>query len=246
MDGANVRLSVLCELISEPVKPGERPDALYLGLEHLASGRLVRISGGRAADMRSNTSAFRSSDVLYGKLRPYLDKAVLADEAGVCTTELLVLRPKAEVDPKFLLAILHCPTFLEFAIAGTTGVQHPRTSWAYVREFEVPLFTLDEQRQIADLLWLVHESIRVSEALVSAVQELKHAAMQTLFTRGLRGEARKETEIGLVPESWELNSCGQIFNLTSGRKRPTTLSEEPYDETPVSGPGWERGYGIRR
>ena len=232
MDGATVRLSDQCDLVSEPVKPGEWPDALFLGLEHLAPGRLVRIGGGQASEMRSNTSAFQPGDVLYGKLRPYLDKAILADQSGVCTTELLVLRAKTDVNPRFLAATLHSPRFLEHAVAGTTGVQHPRTSWAHIREFELPAFTLEEQHQVAGLLWLVHEAIAQSETLVEEGRALKRAAMQTLFTRGLRGEAQRETEIGPVPESWELNSCGQIFNLTSGRKRPTTLSEEPYDERP--------------
>ena len=232
MDGATVRLSDQCDLVSEPVKPGEWPDALFLGLEHLAPGRLVRIGGGQASEMRSNTSAFQPGDVLYGKLRPYLDKAILADQSGVCTTELLVLRAKTDVNPRFLAATLHSPRFLEHAVAGTTGVQHPRTSWAHIREFELPAFTLEEQHQVARLLWLVHEAIAQSETLVEEGRSLKRAAMQTLFTRGLRGEAQKETEIGPVPESWELNSCGQIFNLTTGRKRPTTLSEEPYDERP--------------
>ena len=210
MDGPAFRLSDLCELISEPLKPGGRPDALYLGLEHLAPGRLVRIGGGRASDMRSNTSAFQSGDVLYGKLRPYLDKAVLADRAGVCTTELLVLRAKTDVDPRFLAALVHSPSFLEFSVSGTTGVQHPRTSWAHIREFEAPAFTLDDQRQVAGILWLVHEAISRSEKLVEDTQALGRAAMQTLFTRGLRGEAQKETEIGLVPESWEVNNLGSV------------------------------------
>ena len=216
MVGATVRLSELCDLISEPVKPGERPDALYLGLEHLASGRLIRIGGGQASRMRSNTSAFQLGDVLYGKLRPYLDKAVLADEAGVCTTELLVLRAKGHVEPRFLAVIVHSPRFLEFAIAGTTGVQHPRTSWSHVREFEAPAFSFAEQRQIADLIWLVHESISASETLVDEGQDLKRAAMQTLFTRGLRGEAQKETEIGPVPKGWELRPIGDHFSVVSG------------------------------
>lgn len=216
MDGATVRLSDLCDLISEPVKPGERPDELYLGLEHLASGRLVRTGGGQASDMRSNTSAFQPGDVLYGKLRPYLDKAILADESGVCTTELLVLRAKAEVDSRFLAAIVHSPGFLDYAIAGTTGVQHPRTSWAHIREFEWTAFTLDEQRQIADILWLVHEAINQSEALLEESQALKRAAMQTLFTRGLRGEAQRETEIGPVPESWEIVPVGKVFEIEQG------------------------------
>ena len=222
MNGATVLLSDLCSLISEPVKPGIRPDALYLGLGHLTSGRLVHNGGGQASDMRSNTSAFESGDVLYGKLRPYLDKAALTDEPGVCTTELLVLRAKAGVDPRFLATVVHCPNFVEYAVAGTTGVQHPRTSWAHIREFEVPAFTFNEQRQIASVLWLVHEAIRQSEVLVEKAQVLKRGAMRTLFTLGLRGEVQKETEVGPVPESWEvvpLEDCAVVqTGAAKGRK----------------------------
>ena len=207
------RLADLCDLIAEPVRSGAQPDDLYLGLEHLAPGRLIRIGGGKASEMRSNTSAFQPGDVLYGKLRPYLDKAVLADKPGVCTTELLVLRAKANVNPRFLAAAVHSPGFLEYAIAGTTGVQHPRTSWAHTRDFQMPAFALCEQQGIADLLWLVHEAISRSEALVEEAQALKRAAMHTLFTRGLRGEPQKETEIGPVPESWE------VVNFASVREK---------------------------
>ncbi|MXW96575.1 MAG: hypothetical protein F4110_00545 [Acidimicrobiaceae bacterium] len=204
MTGSTVRLGDICDLITEPVRPGARPDALYLGLEHLAPGRLVRTGGARASEVRSNTSAFRPGDVLYGRLRPYLDKAVLADAAGVCTTELLVLRAKPGVESGLLAAIVHSPGFVEHAVVGTTGVQHPRTSWAHVREFEVPAFSPDQQRRIADLLWLVQEAIGKSETLVSESQALKLASMRAMFTRGLRGEPQEETEIGPMPSSWKL------------------------------------------
>ena len=233
MNGATVRLADLCELIREPIKPGARPDALYLGLEHLVSGQLVRTGGGQASEMRSTTSAFQPGDVLYGKLRPYLDKAVLADEAGVCTTELLVLRAKADVNPRFLAAVVHSPGFVEYAVAGTTGVQHPRTSWSHIREFEVSAFTLNEQQRIADLIWLVHEAASRSEALVKEGQALKRAAMRELFTHGLRSEAQKETEIGPVPESWSIVSLeGCAFVQTGaakGRKfGDTEVAQVPY------------------
>ena len=68
MNGVTVRLSDLCDLVAEPVRAGDRPAALYLGLEHLAPGRLVRIGGGKASEMRSNTSAFQSGDVLYAHI----------------------------------------------------------------------------------------------------------------------------------------------------------------------------------
>ena len=230
MTETTVRLADMCDLIADPVRPGAQPDALYLGLEHLAPGRLVRVGGGKASEMRSNTSAFQPGDVLYGKLRPYLDKAALADEPGVCTTELLVLRAKANVDPRFLAAAVHSPSFLEYAVAGTTGVQHPRTSWAHTREFQMPAFTPCEQQGIADLLWLVHEAISQSGALVEEAQVLKRAAMHTLFTRGLRGEPQKETEVGPVPESWNLVNFASVReNLQYGTSIRCTydVSEHP-------------------
>ncbi len=222
-----VRLADLCDLVREPVKPGERPDALYLGLEHLASGRLVRIGGGRASEMRSATSAFQPGDVLYGKLRPYLDKAILADEPGVCTTELLVLRAKEDVNPRFLATVAHSDGFLEHAVAGITGVQHPRTSWAHVRNFEVPAFTVDEQRRIADLLWLAHEAISRSEKLVEQGQTLKRAAMQMLFTSRLRGEPQKETEFGPMPESWEVRQLGDLAKIAYGAQAAVANATDP-------------------
>ena len=233
MKSATVRLSDLCDLIAEPVRPGARPSALYLGLEHLASGRLVCTGGGQASEMRSTTSAFQPGDVLYGKLRPYLDKAVLADEAGVCTTELLVLRAKEDVAPRFLVAVLHSPAFLEHAVAGTTGVQHPRTSWAHIREFEVPALAFDKQQQTADLLWLVHEAISRSEKLVEEGQDLKRAAMRRLFAKGLRGESQKETEFGSVPESWDivlLEDCAFVqTGAAKGRKfGDAEVAQVPY------------------
>ena len=60
----------------------------------------------------------------------------------------------------------------------------------------------DEQSCIADVLDTVQRSISLQDEILTGTQELKRAAMQTLFTRGLRGEAQKETEIGPVPESW--------------------------------------------
>ena len=181
-----VRLADMCDLVAEPVSPGARPQALYLGLEHLAPGRLTRIGGGQASHMRSTVSAFRTDDVLYSKLRPYLDKAVLADQAGVCTTELLVLRAKADVYPRFLTNVVHSPRFLEYAIAGTTGVQHPRTSWAHIREFESPVLSIEEQRQVADLLWLVHDGMLASEKKGAALKDLFKTLLHKLMTGEIR------------------------------------------------------------
>ncbi len=222
-----IRLSDLCDLVADQVNPTHRADDIYIGLEHVLSGRFVRSGEGKAEDVQSTKYAFQPGDVLYGKLRPYLDKAVLAIDAGICTTELLVLRPKNGVDPRFLISVVHAPTFVEHAVSGTTGVQHPRTSWNHISDFELSEFGADEQAKVANLLWEIHDAITANEAAIEAGADLKRVAMRELFTRGLRGEAQKETEIGPVPESWAFNKLGDIAEIVYGAQAAVANATDP-------------------
>lgn len=242
-----MRLSDLCDFVAVQVDPASRADDVYVGLEHVASGRFVRVGQGKASDVQSAKYAFQPGDMLYGKLRPYLDKAVLAQDAGICTTELLVLRPKEGVDPHFLVCVVHAPSFVEHAISGTTGVQHPRTSWHHIRDFELPDFDSDEQTKIANLLWEVHDAITANEIVIEAGADLERVAMRALFTRGLHGEPQKETDIGPVPESWVIVPCEQIFKLTSGKTRPSDLVALPSGDQcfPVLGGNGAMGYSSK-
>ena len=67
-------------------------------------------------------------------------------------------------------------------------------------------FRLDEQRKIAAVLGLVQRAIEQQERLIALTTELKKALLHKLFTEGLRGEPQKQTEIGPVPESWEVHA----------------------------------------
>jgi type I restriction enzyme S subunit len=84
-----------------------------------------------------------------------------------------------------------------------------------------------------------------SEAIQRS-QELKRATMRELFTRGLRGDAQKETEIGPVPESWDLTPCEQIFKLTSGKTRPSDLDDTSTEERPFPVLGGNGVMGFSR
>lgn len=216
MSTPTIRLDGLCDLVSVQVKPADMRDAPYLGLEHLESGRLLPAGFGGADEVGSQKAAFKPGDVLYGKLRPYLDKAVLADREGIATTELLVLRPKPEVSPEYLACVLHSPAFIDFAMQGVTGAQHPRTSWAHIRTFEVPDWDIRVQQSIAGLLWSIYRLRMATEAAIESASGLKYSAMQRLFSHGLRGEAQKETEIGLIPEGWDLMPLGALGRIGNG------------------------------
>ena len=77
---------------------------------------------------------------------------------------------------------------------------------------EVPIPSRAEQKKIAHILSTVQRAIEEQERIIQTTTELKKALMQKLFTEGLRGEPQKETEIGLVPESWEVMELGTLLD----------------------------------
>ena len=215
MNQATVCLADLCDVVTDRVEPEEQPDAVYVGLKHLETGRFARKGEGKAAETKSSKSAFRAGDILYGKLGAYLDKAVLAEDEGICSTDILVVRSRQDVDPRFLLGVIHSPQFIEHAVAGTTGVSHPRTSWSHISEFQFPSYAQEEQKNIGDFLWLMHKALTASEAVVNTGQTLKKVAMLKLFNFGLSKESQKETAIGLIPASWKVSPIKDIVRKTS-------------------------------
>jgi hypothetical protein len=109
---------------------------------------------------------------------------------------------------------------------------------------EIRLAPPDEQQEIGRVLRRVESGIELQNRQFQASEDLKRAAMRELFTLGLRGEAQKETEIGPVPESWELTPFDQVFKLTSGNTRPSDLTDSQTDERtfPVLGGNGVMGF----
>lgn len=226
MNQTTVRLADLCDVVTDRVEPEEQPDAVYVGLKHLETGRFARKGEGKAAETKSSKSAFRAGDILYGKLGAYLDKAVLAEDEGICSTDILVVRSRQDVDPRFLLGVIHSPQFIEHAVAGTTGVSHPRTSWSHISEFQFPSYSPEEQKKIGDFLWLMHKALTASEAVVEAGQTLKKVAMLKLFNFGLSKESQKETVIGPIPKNWKVSKFGDHYEIVQGMSIKGNLSSD--------------------
>ena len=237
MNQTTVRLADLCDVVTDRVEPEEQPDAVYVGLKHLETGRFARKGEGRAAETKSSKSAFRAGDILYGKLGAYLDKAVLAEDEGICSTDILVVRSRQDVDPRFLLGVIHSPQFIEHAVAGTTGVSHPRTSWSHISGFQFPSYAQDEQKNIGDFLWLMHKALTASEAVVNAGQKLKYAAMENLFFCGLQNSifdfkySEKIRTIKSILETKLTDQSGywKVSDYFIVRKKPLRFDLSEYD-----------------
>ena len=200
----NYQFGDVCDRVKDSYKPVENGKKPYIGLEHLVKGFPSFVGRGVESEIKSSKTAFKVGDILFGKLRPYLRKAVQADFGGICSTDILVFRAEDQFDSTFLKYLVHSDPFIDHAKSTTTGVQHPRTSWPSLKEFHLSLPPIPEQKKIAHILSTVQRAIEAQERIIQTTTELKKALMQKLFTEGLRNEPQKQTEIGLVPESWEV------------------------------------------
>jgi len=235
-----------CDRVKDSYQPVGDGDTPYVGLEHLAQGFPSFVGRGNESEVKSSKTAFKIGDILFGKLRPYLRKGAQADFDGVCSTDILAFRAKATCESDFLKFVIHSDEFVAHAKSTTSGVQHPRTSWPSLREFRLSLPPLPEQKKIAHILSTVQRAIEAQERIIQTTTELKKALMHKLFTEGLRHEAQKQTEIGPVPESWEVVEIGDVFKFTSGKTKPKDTSREPTAEQtiPVYGGNGVLGYSA--
>ena len=100
-------------------------------------------------------------------------------------------------------------------ITGDVGVPGLNREMAYMEPVHFPT-TILEQKKIAHILSTVQRALEAQERIIQTTTELKKALMHKLFTEGLRNEPQKQTEIGPVPESWEVTELGEFFQINHG------------------------------
>ncbi|HEX8412653.1 MAG TPA: restriction endonuclease subunit S [Sphingomicrobium sp.] len=152
-------------------------------LEHIQSSS-GELSGWADAKNRTTTKyRFLLSDVLFGRLRPYLRKFWFSDRPGVCSTEIWPLIPKSvEVTAAYIYQIVQTDQFLETA-STAYGTHMPRADWKFLSQSEIylPKDTL-EQAAIAQVLTDIDLDIRNSHAKLAKIRRLKTGMMQQLLT----------------------------------------------------------------
>ncbi len=152
--------------------------AWVLDLEDIegTTGRITQFATFAQRRSLSTKAAFEPGDVLYGRLRPYLNKVVVATMPGYCTTEIIPLRPAPFLSPQFLRLFLRSRTFLHYAAEKNYGMKMPRLGTKDLESAEIPLPPLAEQRRIVAR---VDELMALCDRLEALQQEReqKHAAL---------------------------------------------------------------------
>jgi len=127
----------------------------HLTLDQIEShtGDIVNKKSALASEAGTSTYIFDEGNVLYSKLRPYLNKVLCPAEPGIATTELIPLRPRKDLlDRRYLTYYLRSNHFLGFANVAVAGVKMPRIIMAKFWKHRIPLPLFSEQRRIVEIL----------------------------------------------------------------------------------------------
>jgi type I restriction enzyme S subunit len=150
-------LGEVLEVSTERIEPTEHPDTPfnYVGLESIEghTGHLLPYQPTPGAKIKSTKNMFHRGEILYGKLRPYLNKVHLASDDGICSTDIYVLRPRQrQIHPSFVANYLRSPSILSVVSNAMAGANLPRINQDALLDIPVPVPSLVEQEWIVKLL----------------------------------------------------------------------------------------------
>lgn len=198
-----VRLGDVCRQDRRTVKPGDAADLRYLGLEAIVANsgefnwhELSKTPEAPAA----NSFRFDSRHVLYGKLRPYLNKVAIADFDGKCSTEIIPLLPCDALDRRYLAYFLRSGQTVGRISAKTAGARMPRADMDFVFDLQMPLPAINVQRRMVDLLSRAESIVRLRREAQQKTAELVPAIFLETF-----GDPAAN------PKGWPVVSLGEAL-----------------------------------
>lgn len=206
----------------------------YVGLEHIesGSGKLLTDGSQTGIEVDSTVSSFDNTDILFGKLRPYLAKVAKPNFNGQCSTEILVLNPSPQINKDFLFWYLLNPAFIDAVNASTYGAKMPRANWGFIGSSYLSLPPMNVQAAISRILnqkcTQVSTLIANVQAQIEKLKAYKQSVITEVVTKGLDCSVTLKDSgvewLGMVPEKWAVH---RIANLYSER------SENGHEDLPI-------------
>lgn len=212
--------------INQRIEPSDAAEEIYVGLEHLDPQNLRIRHWGKGSDVIGTKLCFRKGDIIFGRRRAYQRKLAVAEFDGICSAHAMVVRAKPDVVlPEFLPFLMMSDRFMGRAVKISVGSLSPTINWKTLRLEEFDLPPLDQQRRIAEILWVVDEACMAYEDAFQAVSEAVNAKLADELGTGGNGSFQPR---------FSPNPLGEIAvlqtGIAKGKRYPTNVQtvELPY------------------
>ncbi len=179
----------LVEFVNDLVRPGEptEPAEAFVGLQHIESHTGRRIGSVPLGGEKGRKFRFQPGDVVYGYLRPYLNKVWVADMHGLCSVDQYVLRPTNGVPASYLAHALRSRATLDQAIELTHSLQLPRLRSGLLANLEIPVVASEQVRAVTDDLDHALETIVEARALRLRQETVVKGLRESVLNRAFAG-----------------------------------------------------------
>ncbi|MDV7426661.1 restriction endonuclease subunit S [Acinetobacter baumannii] len=187
-----------------------QPDTWVLELEDIEKGtsKLIQRIEASNRPFKSTKNVFKTGDVLYGKLRPYLNKVLVAETDGVCTTEIVPIDAEPFVNNRYLFYWFRGGQFLNYVEAVSYGVNMPRLGTKEGIDAPLVLAPIAEQKVIADKLDNLLSQVESIKARLERIPEILKQFRQSVLAAAVSGKLTEEwrklnDEGGFSETTWE-------------------------------------------
>lgn len=180
----------------------------YIGLENIEkdTGRLINFTETAGNSIKSNKYIFTKEHILYGKLRPYLNKVFLPDFDGICSTDILTIKPiKQKAIREFVAFAMRQPFFVNYANTRSSGANLPRINATKILECSIPVPPLETQQKIVAIL----EKAEETKKLRAQADELTQKLLESVFLE-MFGDPVKN------PKNFEVAKLKEVSQIVSG------------------------------
>lgn len=151
---------------------GSKDGYPVVGLEHLVPEEITLTMWDEGSD-NTFVKMFRKGNVLFGRRRAYLKKAVVAHFDGICSGDITVIEAIPErILPELLPFIIQNDALFDFAVGKSAGSLSPRVKWEHLKNYEFELPDMDKQKELAELLWAMDAVKQSYRKLIAATDEL--------------------------------------------------------------------------
>lgn len=224
-----VRLESLITTSKEKTEDFSDDYLKYVGLEHIERDNGI-VGYGTAKELKSLKNVFRVGQILYGKLRPYLNKHDVAHFCGVCSTDILVFNPLESVVPHYVNYYLNQQLFIEYVVSNSKGINLPRVSEDIVLNALCPLPPFAEQKRIVEriesLFVKLDEAKEKLQEVLDGFETRKAAILHKAFSGELTAKWREEHGVSL--DSWRYLAFKDIADIKSNLVEPSMYLELPH------------------
>lgn len=171
---------------------GSGESLFYIGLEHIEKDRGTLTQDVKIDTITTIKNSFKKGDLLYGKLRPYLNKVYLANEDGVCSTDILVFKSASISNLNYSKYFFLSRKFVSDMTHNSSGVNLPRVSTKYLQEYPFPLPPLPEQRAIVSRIEQLFSDLDNGITNLRLAQEQLKVYRQAVLKKAFEGELTRK------------------------------------------------------